>query len=99
VWVDFSVLRERSAVLILTGPDGQVLPAGSRVHVSPGAMSAAVGLRGEVYVQNLPARAQLQVDTLVLGLAQHCLIEVDAPITDDPQPRLGPYVCALRSGP
>ena len=99
VWVDFSVLRERSAVLVLTGPDGQVLPAGSRVHVSPGAMSAAVGLRGEVYVQNLPARAQLQVDAQVLGLTQHCLIEVDAPITDDPQPRLGPYVCALRPGP
>ena len=99
VWVDFSVLKERAAVLVLTWPNGQFLPAGTMVHVQPGGASAPVGLRGEVYFQNLPARVQLQVRTQVQGRDHRCSIELEAPITDDPQPRLGPYVCAAGSAP
>lgn len=93
VWVDFPVLRERPAVLVLTWPNGEVLPVGSWVRVLPTGAALPLGLRGEVYLPHLPTHAALQVHVQVKGLDHTCPITVEAPATDDPQPRLGPYVC------
>ena len=95
VLVDFSIVRERSAVLVLSSPDGQPLPIGARVHVLSSGETASVGLRGEAYLQNLPAKTEVEVRVK----QKKCHVSIDSPLTTDPQPRLGPFVCDLRETP
>ena len=89
VWVDLAMVREHSALVTLTLPNGQHLPAGALVWVASSGEMAAVGLRGQVYVHKLAEQDRLDVQ----HLGQTCAIDVDHPPTDDPQPRLGPWVC------
>lgn len=95
VLVDFSIVRERPAVLVLVSPDGQSLPIGARVHVLSSGETASVGLRGEAYLQNLPAKTEVEVRVK----QKICRLAIDSPLTTDPQPRLGPFICDLREAP
>jgi outer membrane usher protein len=60
--VSFGLRRSRSITLVLQDGQGQPLPAGSEVRL-PDQRSAVVGYDGEVYLEDLPAQALLQVDT------------------------------------
>ncbi|EMS81581.1 fimbria/pilus outer membrane usher protein [Desulfotignum phosphitoxidans] len=91
VLVEFPMLRERPALLILHLPDGRPVPAGARVKVLMSGETALVGLRGEAYLTDLPEEAELEVT----HQGSFCHIIVKRPDTTDPQPRLGPYTCDL----
>ena len=95
VLVEFSMVRQWPAVLVLVLPNGQPLPVGAMVHLLATGESATVGLHGEVYLQNVPALAELEVSLQ----ESRCRISLTRLSTADPQPRLGPYVCALRAAP
>lgn len=89
VWVDLAMVRERPALVTLTLPNGQHLPGGAMVWVESSGEWASVGLRGQVYLLNLAEHDRLDVQYL----GQTCHIPVHHPPTEDPQPRLGPWVC------
>jgi outer membrane usher protein len=89
VWVDLAMVRASPALLTLTLPSGQHLPAGAMVRVAFSGEMAPVGLRGQVYVHQLAEHDRLDVQ----HLGQTCAITVHHPPTTDPQPRLGPWVC------
>lgn len=89
VWVDLAMVREHPALITLTLPNGQHLPAGAMVRVASSGEMALVGVRGQVYVHNLAEQDRLDVQ----HLWQTCSITVHHPLTTDPQPRLGPWVC------
>ena len=95
VMVEFAMVRQWPALLVLVLPDGQPLPVGAIVHLLSTGESAPVGLRGEVYLQNVPEHAELEVSLQ----ESNCRVTLTRPYTADPQPRLGPYRCALRAVP
>ncbi|NTV15379.1 MAG: fimbrial biogenesis outer membrane usher protein [Desulfobulbaceae bacterium] len=95
VLVEFPMLRERPALLMLHLPDGQPIPAGSLVKVLVSGETALVGLRGEAYLTYLPEQAELEVT----HQGRLCRIIIKRPSTTDPQPRLGPYTCDLEDAP
>jgi outer membrane usher protein len=95
VLVNFAVVRERPALVVLWLPDGRPVPVGASVHVSSSGETAPVGLRGEVYLQNLPVQTELTVRLQ----GKTCQVFVAHPASQDPQPRLGPWVCAWRETP
>jgi len=95
VLVDFSMVRERPALVMLTLPGGDVLPAGATVRVLATGEAASLGLRGEVYLLDLPTQAVLEVNLKT----RTCNVLFDHPPSSDPQPRRGPFVCALRETP
>jgi outer membrane usher protein len=95
VLVEFPMLRERPALLILHRPDGRPLPASSLVKVLVSEETALVGLRGEVYLTDLPEQAELEVT----HQGSLCRITITRPATRDPQPRLGPYSCDMEGSP
>jgi outer membrane usher protein FimD/PapC len=93
--VEFAMLRERPALLVLDLPDGQPVAAGAIVTVLATGETATVGVRGEVYLQDLPAHAEIEV-ALTGG---RCRIAVSRAASADPQPRLGHFACALHATP
>lgn len=95
VLVNFAIVRERPAMLVLELPNGHALPVGATVFVPATGESSPVGMRGEVYLQNLPEHSEL----LVRLKEEWCQVTIAFPSTTDPQPRLGPYVCALHGAP
>jgi outer membrane usher protein len=95
VFVEFAMLRERPALLVLDLPDGQPVAAGAIVTVLATGETATVGVRGEVYLQDLPAHAEIEV-ALTGG---RCRIAVSRAASADPQPRLGHFACALHATP
>jgi outer membrane usher protein len=95
VYVEFAMLREHPAVLLLVLPGGLPVPPGANVRVVATGETASVGLRGEAYLLDLPERAEVEV-TNRGGL---CRVTVTRPAGKDPQPRLGPYVCTLERRP
>lgn len=95
VFVEFAMLREHPALLILQLPDGEAVPPGALVTLVATGETALVGQRGEVYLPNLP----LQSEVDVVLKASHCRFTVVRSVSSDPQPRLGPYTCELRRGP
>jgi outer membrane usher protein len=95
VLVDFSMARERPALVTLTLAGGGDLPAGASVHVLATGEAAFVGLRGEVYLRDVPAQADLEVR----WAAKTCRVAFHHPAAADPQPRRGPFVCPLIETP
>jgi outer membrane usher protein len=95
VFVAFSMLRERPALLTLHLPDGQPVPSGATALILGTGESATVGQRGEVYLQNVPEHAEVEI----IDNNQRCRVTPSRLATTDPQPRLGPFICALRVVP
>lgn len=95
VLVEFPMLRERPALLILHRPTGQPVSAGTLVKVMVSGETALVGLRGEAYLIDLPEEVELEVT----HQGSLCRIIIKRPATNDPQPRLGPYTCDFEAAP
>jgi outer membrane usher protein len=95
VFVAFAMRREQSALLTLHLPDGQPVPTGASALILETGETAPVGQRGEVYLQHLPEQSEVEISLH----NKRCRIKPSRPATTDPQPRLGPYICALRLMP
>jgi outer membrane usher protein len=85
----FPVARPRGALLLVQLDDGEPLPAGALVQVSGQEEEFPSGLRGEVYVTGLADSNQLRAN----WSDKSCQFVMSYSQTDDPLPRLGPYVC------
>jgi outer membrane usher protein len=93
--VSFGLRRTRAITLVLHDAQDQPLKAGSQVRL-PDQRSATVGYDGEVYLEDLPAQALLQVDT------DDGRCEVRVPVSTAPGSaalRLGPLRCVAGAGP
>ena len=93
--VRFDVRRTRQALLVLRQADGQPVPVGSRVQVTPGGAEFEAGRRGEVWLTDLSGDKQhLKVSWTGHG----CELEVTVPPSDNGAPvTLGPLVCEGRT--
>ena len=60
-YIEFPVIRSRSALVVLTQTDGSPVPAGARVTLGPGLAEFTVALRGEVYLTDIADENQLDV--------------------------------------
>jgi outer membrane usher protein len=85
----FPVARPRGALLLVQLDNGEPLPAGALVQVSGQEEEFPSGLRGEVYVTGLADSNQLRAN----WSDKSCNFVMSYSQTDDPLPRLGPYVC------
>jgi outer membrane usher protein len=85
------VKRTRQALLVLRQADGKPVPLGARVHVLPAGPDYSAGLRGEIWLGELPAGAvRLEVSWPAGG----CTLDLPAqPGTGAPE-RIGPLACA-----
>lgn len=93
--VSFGLRRTRAITLVLHDAQDRPVPAGSQVRLSD-QRSATVGYDGEVYLEDLPAQAVLQVDT------DDGRCEVRVPVSPAPGSaalRLGPLRCVAGAGP
>lgn len=93
--VSFGLRRTRAITLVLHDAQGQPLAAGSQVRL-PDQRSATVGYDGEVYLEDLPTRARLEVDTA----DGRCVVEVPLASAAGSAPvRLGPLRCQPGAAP
>jgi outer membrane usher protein FimD/PapC len=74
-------------------PDGGFVERGALITIGDSDEQGFVGFRGEAYLPDLPERAIIEVRTHDKG----CTVQVDRTITSDPQPRIGPLICALQT--
>jgi outer membrane usher protein len=88
VALDFPLVLLRSALVSVVDVAGAPIPPGVRAQM-PDGRTAPFGRNGEVYVEGLAARNQLEIDRP----GGRCTVEFEAPPGDDPQPRIGPLVC------
>jgi outer membrane usher protein len=86
----FPVTRPRGALLLVQLENGEPLPAGALVQLN-GQQEEEFpsGLRGEVYVTGLADSNRLRAN----WTGKSCEFVVSYAQTDDPLPRLGPFVC------
>jgi outer membrane usher protein len=84
----FPVTRPRGALLLVQLENGESLPAGALVQVN-GQEEFPSGLRGEVYVTGLADSNRLRAH----WAGESCEFATSYSQTDDPLPRLGPFVC------
>lgn len=86
----FRVTRYSAASLILHGPDGKVLPPGTRVHHVESGGDTIVGYDGLTFVENLQHDNHLDVENGAL----HCTLTFayERP-RDGSLPTLGPLTC------
>jgi len=90
--VRFAVLHPHGALITVVFASGRELPAGALVQVVGRDGEFPSALHGEVYVTDLSAPAVLHA-TWPGGTCEFS-VPKDAPMTsNDPLPRLGPYVC------
>jgi len=93
--VAFGLRRVRSITLVLHDSQDQPMAAGSVVRL-PDNRTATVGYGGEVYLEDLPAQARLQVESD----NGHCSVRVPVAETSGSTPlRLGPLRCTSGAGP
>jgi outer membrane usher protein len=87
--LDFHVERPRGALLEIVRENGEPLPAGALVRTAAHPEQFPSGLRGEVYVTGLESNNQIRAE----WNGQHCEFTMSYSQTNDPLPRLGPFVC------
>ncbi|HEY9237090.1 MAG TPA: fimbria/pilus outer membrane usher protein [Phenylobacterium sp.] len=90
----FAIERDSPATILLQGPDGRIVDAGTAVRTDAGE-SLFVGHDGEVFVPNVRAGMSLTAD-LPEG---PCRVTVDRAPRGDVLPRIGPLSCALLEAP
>lgn len=89
--VVFPVAGNRDAMLTVLLADGSALPRGLRVVTGSGEETVSAP-GGEIYLATLRTR---NVVTVQLEKAS-CSFEVTLPAGGGPQPRMGPFICALQ---
>lgn len=87
--LDFPVERPHGALLEIVLENGQPLPPGALVSKVGKPEQFPSGLRGEVYVTGLEPNNQIRAE----WNGQRCELSLPYSQTDDPLPRLGPFVC------
>jgi len=87
--LDFRVERPHGALLEIVLENGQPLPAGALVSTAAKPEQFPSGLRGEVYVTGLESDNQIHAE----WNGHRCEFALPYSQTDDPLPRLGPFVC------
>ena len=90
VVVEFAVKPARGALVKIMQNEGAPVPAGAQVRVEGQDAAFPVALDGDVYLTGLAARNR----AIATWLDHKCAFEFDYPVTGDPQPRLGPFLCA-----
>ena len=91
VRLSLPVQRSRGALITLKLADGAPVPAGSRVTLAATGEEFPVGRDGLAFVSGLASGA----NAIRVSLREFsCAITVDLAADADPQPKLGPYVCA-----
>jgi outer membrane usher protein len=89
VVVKFSALHETGATVVLVGKDQIPLPLGTQVTITGDATQYEVYLHGEVYVRGILFPAHM----IASGANGNCEVTVEAPLTKESLPRIGPLVC------
>ena len=89
VVVEFAIKPARGALVRIVQEDGVPVPAGAQVRVEGQPAVFPVALGGEAYLTGLSARNRAHAT----WLDHDCAFEFDYPVSADPQPRLGPFVC------
>lgn len=88
--VSFSVKRTRQALLVLRLPGGQPVPVGARVRLLPDGAEFVAGLRGEIWLTDLPAGP---VRVKVSWPGDECTLALPPPAAADAPERIGPLTC------
>jgi outer membrane usher protein len=88
--VTFKVKRSRQALLVLKQPDGQPVPAGTRVRLLPDGAQFIAGLRGEIWLSDLPAGRTKAQANWPNGA---CMLDLPAPPATGTPERIGPMTC------
>ncbi|QGZ65997.1 fimbria/pilus outer membrane usher protein [Paraburkholderia acidisoli] len=95
VLASFAVTQYRAASVILRGPDGELLPPGTRVHLRESGTDTIVGYDGLAFLDNLQAENHLLISAGHL----HCTVDFRyVRPTDGSLPTFGPYTCHPVSG-
>jgi outer membrane usher protein len=91
VAVDFEAKRSRAALLRVRLQDGEPLPTGAVVRLEGNAGEFLTASEGEVYLSDLKR------DNLAFASwgDRTCRFTFSVPENGDPQPRLGPFECAI----
>jgi outer membrane usher protein len=87
--LDFHVERPRGALLEILLENGQPLPSGALVGTAAQSEQFPSGLRGEVYITGLESSNRIRAE----WNGQRCEFDMSYAQTNDPLPRLGPFVC------
>ena len=87
--VRFGVEKTHPAIVILLGPDGRPVPAGTPGKASGQAADILVGFDGEAYLDNAPSGTVIEME--VGGVS--CRYQLPAVDGASEQPRLGPLAC------
>lgn len=88
--VAFTVRRTRQALLVLRQPDGAPAPIGTRVRLLPAGPEFTAGLRGEVWLTDLPAgRPRVEASWPQGG----CTLELPESAARGAPERIGPLTC------
>jgi outer membrane usher protein len=89
----FPVKRFRGALLTVVLENGEPLPAGAQVQIIGDKTQEnevfPTGMRGEVYLTGLAASNRLKVTWQM----QSCEFELPFPVSTEPLPHLGTYIC------
>ena len=89
VLLKFPVERPRGALLAVRLENGELLPTGALVQRAGQKEEFPSGLNGEVYVTGLQDNNQLRAS----WLGKSCEFTVPYTQSNDPLPRLGPFLC------
>ncbi len=89
VVVEFPVRRARGALIKIVQDDAAPVPAGALLRIEGQDHASPIALDGNAYPTGLSAHNR----AVVTWFDHECAFEFDYPETQDPQPRLGPFVC------
>lgn len=95
VLAHFGLSRYRAASVILLGPTGAALPAGTRVQQQTPPGEAIVGFDGLAFIENLTAHNRLVSETQE---GTRCTFDFDYSDTSGPLPTIGPLRCGAPQG-
>lgn len=89
VLVEFPVRRSRNALVELRQPDGNPVPAGAQVAVTPGGRKFIVAKRGQAYLTDLESDNRITVQ----WQGGRCDLAVALTPDGPAEPRIGPLIC------
>ena len=89
----FPVRRSRSATLAVTNAGGKPVPAGAIALVNGGAREYPFGADGRLYLYELEAANQVEVQWREHDETRRCGFVVALPAGEDPMPDLGRQAC------
>lgn len=89
VLVEFPIRASRGATLIVVAEDGKLIPTGAIARIIGQKDEFPVAFNGEVYLTGLAAENELEIS----WHEQNCRINALMPVSADPLPSLGTFIC------